>query len=212
MNCVTNRVYVVDDDSEIRKSLHFMFSASSIVVWPFASALDFLAHLPHLSPAPILLDIQMPDIDGLQLLKILKDKGVIWPAVIMTAHGTIEVAVRAMKLGAVEFIEKPFEPESLEQAVSMAFGMLNRGEQGQLAYERAHYLFGQLTKREREVMAILVEGVPNKEAAYRLSLSVRTIEMHRGNALAKLNVRSLTEVVRIMNMGRINQNIRIAIS
>lgn len=130
MNYSKDRIYIIDGDCDVRKSLHSMFSASSTVIWPFESATDFLTHLPQLSPAPILLEIRMANIDGLRLLKILRDRDVSWPVVVLTAHGSVKMGVRAMKLGALEFIEEPFEPEVLEQALDAAFGILNRGEHG----------------------------------------------------------------------------------
>lgn len=196
-----NRIYVIDDDATIRKSLYFRFSASAIDVLPFASATDFLEHLPFLTPAPILLDIRMANMDGLQLLAILKERGITWPAVVLTAHGDVRVAVSAMKLGAIEFLEKPFAPEALDQAVEQAFAILDQSDHLLSAREQARRKIAQLTARESETLAILMEGAPNKEAAHRLGLSVRTIEMHRANALSKLEVRSIAEVVRLANVG-----------
>lgn len=197
----SRRVYVVDDDSDVRKSLHFMMKASGITVWPFASAEDFLDQIDILTPAPILLDIRMAEIDGLQLLQILKDQDRAWPTVVVTAHGDVTVAVEAMKLGAIEFLEKPFAPEALDEAVAQAFDVLGRTEEQSFARDQARDLFAQLTARERETVTILMEGVSNKEAAGRLGLSVRTIEMHRGNALAKLGVKSIAEVLKLTALG-----------
>lgn len=206
---VHSRLYVIDDDRDVRKSLHFMFSTSSIKVWPFAAAADFLDQLAFLTPAPILLDIRMDDIDGLELLEILKEREVSWPVVILTAHGDVDVAVRAMKLGAIDFLEKPFPPEALEQALDHAFDILARTEHLLSARDQARYRIGQLTARERETMAILMEGVPNKEVAHRLGLSVRTVEMHRANALAKLDVKSIAEVVNLANIGGFTPEMRL---
>lgn len=178
-----------------------MFAASKISVRPFAAANDFLEELRFLTPAPILLDIRMADIDGLQLLELLKIREVAWPVVILTAHGDVTVAVRAMKLGAIDFLEKPFSPDALDLAISQAFDILDRTGHVLSARDQVRYRMGQLTARERETVAILMEGVPNKEVAHRLGLSVRTIEMHRANALAKLKVRSIAEVVRMANIG-----------
>jgi two-component system response regulator FixJ len=193
-------VYVIDDDSDVRKSLHFLLSASGIHTWPFASAMDFLDQLPFLRPAPVLIDIRMPVIDGLQLLAMLKEREVSWPTIVLTAHGDIPLAVRAMKLGAIDFLEKPFAPEAITQAIAQAFELLDKTQHLLSAREQAHYRVGQLTARERETMAILMEGVGNKEVAHRLGLSVRTVEMHRANALAKLQVKSIAEVVALANL------------
>ncbi len=191
------RLYVIDDDTQVRKSLHFMFRASGITAWPFASACDFVDQLHGLSPAPILLDFQMPEMDGLQLLQALKDRDVAWPSIVLTAHADVAVAVQAMKLGAIDVLEKPFTPDAVNRAVSLAFAALDQAEHKFSAREQAKHNFGQLTARERETIAILMEGVANKEVAHRLGLSVRTIEMHRANAMAKLNVKSIAEVVKL---------------
>ena len=194
------RVYVIDDDSDVRKSLHFLLGSAAITAWPFAAAVDFIDQLPDLAPAPILLDIRMADIDGIELLSILKDRDVSWPVIMMTAHGDVSVAVRAMKLGAVEFIEKPFGPDLLENALKHAFTILEQTMRTQLTRDHARQLFAELTNREREIVDVLMEGVPNKLVAHRLGLSVRTVEMHRGNALAKLEVKSIAEVMALAAM------------
>ncbi len=194
-------IYVIDDDSDVRKSLHFRFSNSSINVWPFATASDFLEQLDFLTPAPILLDIRMANIDGLQLLEILKKRSVSWPVIIITAHGDVGVAVRAMKLGAIEFLEKPFAPEALDTAITQAIALLEQCQNEDSARDQARHRIERLAKRERETITILMEGVPNKEVAHRLGLSVRTVEMHRAKALAKLNVKSIAEVVRLATIG-----------
>lgn len=201
-------IYVIDDDISVRRSLHFMFSSPSVNVWPFATAMDFIDQLPSLSPAPILLDIRMANIDGLQLLEILKERAVSWPVIIMTAHGDVGVVVRAMKLGAIEFLEKPFAPELLDDALDQAFEQLEQNKHLISERDPARQKIGQLTMRESETMAILMEGAPNKEVAHRLNLSVRTVEMHRANALAKLGVKSIAEVVQLANVAGVTPEMR----
>jgi two-component system response regulator FixJ len=191
------RVYVIDDDSEVRRSLHFLLSTAGLVSWPFASAADFLDNLEALEPAPILLDIRMPEIDGVQLMNILLDRGIEWPVIAMTAHGNIPVAVQTIKLGAIEFLEKPFEFEALETCLHYAFGQLAAAGKTVAVRDNARRLFETLSPRETEVASILMQGMSNKTAAHLLSLSVRTIEMHRANALTKLEVKSIAEVVRL---------------
>ena len=192
-------VYVIDDESEVRRSLHFLLSTADLVSWPFASAADFLDNLDTLEPAPILLDIRMPKIDGVQLLNMLRERGIDWPVIAMTAHGDIPIAVQVIKLGAIEFLEKPFRFEALEACLQSAFAQLAAGNEAIAARNAARGLFALLSSRESKVM----EGISNKVAAHQLSLSVRTIEMHRANALAKLNVKSIAEVVRLANVAEL---------
>jgi len=188
-------VYVVDDDPEIRKSLSFLLAATGVTVRPFARAADFLAQVSELPPAPLLLDIRMPEIDGLQVLAMLKDRSVDWPVIIMSAHGDIKAAVQAMKLGAIEFLEKPFQPEMLDEAIDRAFDLVNTNGESMQSRDGARRLIDRLSPREREVISVLMKGVLNKIAAHRLGLSVRTIEMHRSHALVKLGLRSIAEVI-----------------
>ena len=209
-NCPNlNQIYIVDDDPDVRKSLHFRLSTCRLSVWPFSTAADFLENLPFLKPAPILLDVRMADMDGLQLLAILKERAVSWPVVILTAHGDVGVAVRAIKLGAIEFLEKPFAPEDLDRAIEQAFAILEQSERLHITRGQAHDRFGLLTGRETLTMAILMEGAQNKEVAHRLCLSVRTIEMHRSNALSKLNVKSIAEVVQLASLAGLTSQIEL---
>lgn len=194
------RVYVIDDESEVRRSLNVLLSTIGIDSWPFASASDFLDNLDNLKPAPILLDVRMPDFDGIQLMTILCERGVEWPVIVMTAHGEIAIAVQAIKLGAVEFLEKPFEFEILEISLQKAFSQVSAFNEANAVRDNATRLFALLSSREIEVVNVLMQGIANKVAAHLLSLSVRTIEMHRANALAKLRVKSMAEVVRLANL------------
>jgi two-component system response regulator FixJ len=191
-------VYVIDDDPDIRKSIHFLLLASSIRAWPFARADDFLDQLQDLVPAPIMLDLRMPDIDGLHLLEILRQRRLHWPVIVMTAHGDIPAAVRAMKLGAIEFLEKPFRPDVLDQALALSFDLVDRTMREESEREVARRLVASLTPREREVVATLTEGVQNKIVAHRLGISARTVEHHRANALVKLGVKSIAEVLSLI--------------
>lgn len=192
-----NQVYIIDDDREVRRSIHCLLSTADIVSWPFGSAADFLESLDSLAPAPILLDIRMRDIDGIQLMQILRNRGIEWPIIVITAHGAIEIAVRAIKLGAIEFLEKPFGFDAINDCLKIAFGQLDAIKAAQALEDAARGLFARLTPREMEVLRVWGQGFPNKIAAHHLSLSVRTVEMHRANALAKLKVKSIAEVVRL---------------
>ncbi len=188
-------VHVVDNSGEMRRSLHYLLDTLGIVTRPFASGEDFLDSISILSEAPILLDLRMPQMDGIQLLLELSARDLHWPVIFMTAHGDIPVAVRAMKLGAIEFLEKPFEPEALEGALELAFATIARRGQASAVHAAAVGRLGRLTPREREVVDRLVRGMPNKVIAHELALSARTVEMHRSNALEKLGVRNLAGLI-----------------
>lgn len=190
-------VYIIDDESDVRRSLHFLLSTIGLTSWPFASAQDFLDNFADLEPAPILLDIRMPSIDGLQLMSVLRERGVKWPIIIISAHGDIQVAVKAIKLGAIEFLEKPFEFEALDLCLHSAFTQLAQINDNFATRNAARAAFALLSPRENEVINVLMRGIPNKTAAHVLDLSVRTVEMHRANALAKLQVKSIAEVIRL---------------
>jgi two-component system, LuxR family, response regulator FixJ len=195
----TNQVYVIDDDPELRRSLNFLLSTAGFASWPFASASDFLDNLPNLKPAPILVDVRMEPISGIELMAILSERGIKWPVIVMTGHGAIPVAVQAMKLGATEFLEKPFKFESLETSLYTATADLSSIVTAEERRFKSRRLFGSLSPRELEVMSALMNGMSNKIAAYSYSLSVRTIEMHRANALAKLECKSIAEAIHIAN-------------
>lgn len=192
-----SQVYVIDDDLQMRRSLHFLLSSAGYQCWTFSSASDFLDNLTNLTPSPILLDVRMEKISGIELLSILADRGIGWPVIIMTAHGDVATAVQAIKLGAIEFLEKPFELETLESVLQSAFASLVQIQTGEEAQRNSKRLFDTLTSREYEVVSQLAAGSPNKEVAFSLSLSIRTVEMHRSNALAKLQVKSIAEVLRL---------------
>ena len=191
-------VYVIDDNSDLRRSLHFLLSTSNITAWPFSAAEDFLAEIATLAPGAILLDMRMPGMDGLQTLKALHEQNVRWPVIVMTAHGDIAIAVRAMKLGAIEFLEKPFTPEMLDAALAQAFTILSNSLDAARAQTDAQGRLRSLSPRETEVVMLLIEGAANKTVAHRLALSTRTVEMHRSNAMTKLGVKSVAEAVALV--------------
>lgn len=200
----THHIYVIDDDSDVRKSLHFRLMASSITVWPFGDAGDFLDQIGGLNPAPILLDLLMPGIDGLQVLATLREREVQWPVIVMTAHGDVPIAVRAMKLGAIEFLEKPFPVGTLDRALDHAFRLLDSVVRSGSARAEARRLVDLLTPRKLEILTILTTGMQNKVVANRLGISVRTVEMHRSNALAKISLKSIAEVLALLRAAELH--------
>lgn len=192
-------VYVIDDSGEMRRSLHFLLDTMGMRTRPFASAEDFIDSVATLPEAPLLIDLRMPQMDGLQLMQELHTRGLGWPVIFMTAHGDVPVAVRAMKLGAIEFLEKPFEPEALEAALEYAFAAVTEHDQVNAVHAAAAERLDRLTRRECQVVQRLAQGTPNKLIAHDMGLSARTIEMHRSNALDKLGVKNLAELIALLN-------------
>lgn len=190
-------VHVVDDDDAILRSLSFLLRTSGYTVRLFAGGRDLLKEAGDLAPGCILMDVRMPDMDGLEVQRELHGRGIMLPVVIMTGHGDVDMAVSAMKAGAVDFIEKPFEKALLlaciEAARQTSLAERAAGRRAQEARSRLNIL----TDREREVLDGLVQGLPNKSIAHDLGISARTVEIHRAHLMQKLDVRSLAEALRI---------------
>lgn len=190
-------VHLVDDDEAIRRSVGFMLKTSGFHVRTYEGGADLLKAIPNLESGCILLDIRMPGMDGLEVQAALKDKGVTLPVIIMTGHGDVSLAVRAMKSGALDFIEKPFEKAVLMSAIEHGVDRLKRSAANVDRADEASVRLQVLTPREREVLDGLAQGLPNKTIAYDLGISPRTVEIHRANVMSKLGVRSLSEALRI---------------
>jgi len=189
-------VHLVDDDEAVRRSAGFMLRTSGYTVKSYASGVELLKE-KEIAPGCILLDVRMPEMDGLQVQRALQERGVSHPVVVLTGHGDVNVAVQAMKAGAVDFIEKPFEKAVLLCAIEEGFARLDQaGRHGKRADE-ARTRLQTLTPRERDVLEGLVRGHPNKTIAYDLQISPRTVEIHRANLMSKLGVVSLSEALRI---------------
>lgn len=190
-------VHLVDDDEAIRRSAGFLLRTSGYRVETYSSGLELLDRVRGLEEGCILLDIRMPRMDGLEVQRMLRDQGCLLPVIIMTGHGDVAAAVQAMKSGAVDFLEKPFEKQSLVAALDIARERLDRSHARSSRAEEAAARLKVLTSREMDVLAGLVRGLPNKTIAYDLGISPRTVEIHRANLMDKLDVRSLSEVLRI---------------
>jgi two-component system response regulator FixJ len=190
-------VHIVDDEEAIRRSAGFMLKTSGYAVetWPSGGA--FLKEVRHAEHGCILLDVRMPEIDGLGVQKALAERGVAMPIVIMTGHGDVAIAVQAMKAGAVDFLEKPFEKSALLKAIEDAFARLAAADTASARAAEADVALAALTPRERDVLEGLARGLPNKTIAYDLEISPRTVEVHRANLMSKLGVRSLSDALRI---------------
>lgn len=190
-------VHIVDDEEAMRRSTGYALKTSGYLVTTWTSGVAFLKEVRHAEDGCVLLDVRMPDIDGIEVQRVLAERGVTMPVVIMTGHGDISIAVRAMKAGAVDFLEKPFKKASLLQAIEMAFERLEFRNGAAARAADAQVIIGALTQREREVLEGLAQGLPNKSIAYDMGVSTRTVEVHRANLMAKLGVRSLSDALRI---------------
>ena len=191
------QIYLVDDDDAVRRSAGFMLKTSGFAVEPFASGVEFLKGVEALAPGCILLDVRMPGMDGLEVQRALGERGIAFPVIVLTGHGDVNVAVAAMKAGALDFIEKPFEKAVLLAALEEGFAQIERSDRGEARAAEAVLRLNVLTAREHDVLEGLVRGFPNKTIAYDLGISARTVEIHRANLMTKLNVRSLSEALRI---------------
>jgi two-component system, LuxR family, response regulator FixJ len=190
-------VFVVDDDRGIRTSLVTLLTAQGVEARPFADAADALAELEFLAPGCFLIDLRMPSMSGIELLEAIRERGCFWPAAIMTAHGEIPLAVRAMRLGAIEFLEKPFTAKALEQVLRTAFAQLPEAVIKSDRYRAARRVMMTLSPRQLQVFEGVVAGLTSKEIALKHGLSHRTVESYRTDMMIKLGVSSLVDLVEL---------------
>lgn len=191
------RVYVVDDESNIRRSMQFALTAAGYEPRPFVSGQDFLDELPHLSPGCVLLDIRMPEMNGLQVLSAMRSGGMRFPVIVMTGHGDVATAVEAMKLGADDFLEKPFAENAVLSSLQMLSKRLSEWAEQDRIRAEARAKLSLLNSRELEVLQGLIAGYSNKVIAQKLPLSVRTVEAYRADLMRKLQISSVAELVRL---------------
>ena len=195
---MTKCIYLVDDDDAVRASLHSLLSLQSdLAVRSFRSGDLFLAETPTLDPGVLLLDFHMPGSSGIDVLHAIRNDSNRFAAVILTGEGNVGLAVEAMKAGALDFVEKPYEAETLLRIVDVAFSRLAHDSAAAAYAERARTKIDVLSPRERDVLMRLIEGRANKVIAYELDISPRTVEIYRANLMTKLHVRSLPEALRI---------------
>ncbi|USI71705.1 response regulator transcription factor [Sphingomonas morindae] len=194
---MTDYVYIVDDDSTIREELSEALSDADRVVRSFADGQSLLAELGGLEPGCILLDLAMPGLDGLAVQRALVACGAPHEVIMLTGAGNVGAAVAAMRAGASDFLEKPFSGRALMAAIEASLARIAANGKARAASDRAAALISRLSPREHDVLVGLVEGAPNKIVAYNLGLSIRTVEVYRAHAMAKLGVKSLTDATRI---------------
>ena len=201
-------VHVIDDDDAVRHSLEFLLRTAKLEVRAYDSAAAFLNALPGLAAGCVVTDVRMPDLSGIDLLRRLRERGVSMPVIVMTGHGDVPLAVEAMKLGAVDFFEKPFDDDALLVAVRAALGAFEKGARQEAERSELHARLDTLSAREREVLDGLVAGLPNKIIAYDLGISPRTVEIYRANVMTKMKAGSLSELVRMALVAGLLQSAR----
>ena len=190
-------VHIVDDDDRVRRSVAFMLKHAGYRVESHVSGVEFLKSFKSVERGCVLLDVCMPQMDGLEVQQEMAVRGIDMPVVILTGHGDITAAVKAMRAGAVNFIEKPYEKEDLLHAIEDALSRIDRSDDREMKAGEAKIRLASLTGREHDVLKGLVAGYPNKTIAYDLGISPRTVEIYRANMMEKLRVRSLSEALRI---------------
>ena len=190
-------VYVIDDDEAMRDSLNFLLDSSGFGVTLFDSAQSFIDALPGLAFGCVVSDVRMPGLDGIELLKRMKAQHSPFPILIMTGHGDVPLAVEAMKLGAVDFLEKPFEDERLTTMIEFAISQAAPAARNEAVAQDIAARVASLSPRERQVMEGLIAGLSNKLIAREYDISPRTIEVYRANVMTKMQANSLSELVRL---------------
>jgi two-component system response regulator FixJ len=190
-------VHVIDDDEAVRESIDFLLRSAGLSVRTYDSAASFLDAVPKVTAGCIITDVRMPGLSGIDLLRRLQEMQIGLPVIVITGHGDVPLAVEAMRCGAVDFLEKPFDDDVLLTSVRSA---LNRSEESAaIESERADIRarIAALTQRERDVLEGLVAGHPNKIIAFKLEISPRTVEIYRANLMTKMKAGSLSELVRM---------------
>lgn len=190
-------IHVIDDDEAARESLEFLLRTAGINVKTHESAVDFLKGAAEIKSGCIVTDVRMPEITGIDLLKKLKDLKVDVPVILVTGHGDVPLAVEAMKIGAADFLEKPFDDEALLAAVRSALDRQGTGDRRRAERAEIDGRLAALSNRERDVLQGLVRGLANKQIAFDLGISPRTVEIYRANLMTKMHASSLSDLVRM---------------
>lgn len=195
-------VHLIDDDEAVRHSLAFLLASSGFAVQAYETANRFLERLASVQPGCIITDVRMPGLSGLDLQRELVSRRIFLPVIVMTGHGDVPLAVRAMKAGAVDFIEKPFSDDTLLAAVQEALARHANDAARRTSHDDVLARMQRLTPRESEVLDGLISGLPNKTIAYDLNISARTVEIHRANLMMKMQAGNLPELVRMVLTAR----------
>lgn len=197
-------VFVTDDDGHVRDSLCALLLAEGFAASGFPSATAFLAHLDVLlsrsglsGPACLITDVRMPGMSGIELLEEVMRRKISLPVIVVTGHGDVPLAVQAMKAGATDFIEKPYDGQAMLSAVSLALKAASSQQAQASVAQQAQARLSGLTQRERQVLDLLVGGASNKQIAFELDISPRTVEIHRAHVMDKMQAKSLSELVRL---------------
>ena len=190
-------IYVIDDDEAARHSLEFLLKTAGLKVRSFDGAKAFLNVLPEVRSGCIITDVRMPGITGIDLLRKVKEMGIDIPVIVITGHGDISLAVEAMKIGAIDFLEKPFDDETLLAAVKGSLSKYAGNAQRNAELSQINDRLAALSNRERQVLEGLVAGKANKVIAFDLSISPRTVEIYRANLMTKMEANSLSDLVRM---------------
>ena len=190
-------VHVIDDDEAVRQSLAFLLRANEVEVQTYESGVAFLGVAPALKSGCVITDVRMPEMSGIELLRRLKELKIFLPVIVITGHGDVPLAVEAMKFGAADFLEKPFDDEVLLAAVRSALNRQDSDSKRQAERTAIDDRLAALSNREREVLEGLVAGRANKQIAFDLGISPRTVEIYRANLMTKMQAASLSELVRM---------------
>lgn len=191
-------VHIVDDEEAVRTSLAFLLSGAGFAVRVHATATDFLAIAHNIRNGCLITDLRMPDMTGVELLARLKQSGALLPAIVVTGHGDVQMAVEAMKNGALDFIEKPFSDEVLIASISRVVAAADERARSEAATEQVRQRIESLSEREHQVLRGVVAGQANKTIAFELGISPRTVEVYRAGLMGKMQAHSLAELVRMV--------------
>ena len=198
MDSVDIVVHIVDDEEAVRNSLAFLLTTSGYAARTHASASEFLGIASSIRNGCLITDLRMPDMNGVELLRRLREADAMLPAIVITGHGDVQMAVEAMKNGALDFIEKPFSDAVLLESIKRVVGLAATKVRSEAAMEATRERLASLSDREAQVLKGVVAGQPNKTIAYELGISPRTVEVYRAGLMAKMQARSLPDLVRMV--------------